>query len=400
MSSASFRQEPFRTWNPFQDKSHFRDSLSIHRYPSPVSITTISPSSNSSDLASKHKEAHPHKSERHPLPARPPVEVCLDGRRPQEASTPPHQPAVEDYTLCVDPETENFGFEDILQLQDLPISEDEVHSMICDNVGLGSQRPLGFDSDDLGLTPTLGWHSQVGSAGSPFLTGGHSDATIDPAILDDHQLRHIEQTPATATEVFPTIGTPSPCSADGIAPRCRRQISRKTDTPGQQRSKKDRLAVIVDNRPTNRTGNFTRVNHRKKLSFSTLRDQFSTLPVEERLQFLSWLFEGALSQCFHSPSFTKDASASSCIPRREEAPTTLPEQSNAGTQVVDTKHTYRSRKGLPWSIEEDQLLVKLRQEENLSWSEVIKRFSQEFPGRKQGSIQVHWSTTLRKRQPS
>lgn len=39
------------------------------------------------------------------------------------------------------------------------------------------------------------------------------------------------------------------------------------------------------------------------------------------------------------------------------------EKSDAGTEVVDTKHTYPSRKGLPWSAEEDQLLVKLREQE-------------------------------------
>lgn len=68
--------------------------------------------------------------------------------------------------------------------------------------------------------------------------------------------------------------------------------------------------------------------------------------------------------------------------------------------MVDAERTRSSRKGLPWSVEENRLLVKLREKENLAWSEVIKRFGQKFPGRSKGSIQVHWSTTLGKQRLS
>jgi hypothetical protein len=46
-------------------------------------------------------------------------------------------------------------------------------------------------------------------------------------------------------------------------------------------------------------------------------------------------------------------------------------------------------------IEEGRLLVKLREEQNLAWSEVLKHFTQRFPGRSKGSIQVYWSITLK-----
>lgn len=80
MSSANFRLETFRPWNPSQDKAHPpRDSPGIHRYPSPILIAATPPSSNPSDPASQSPKVHSNKSERHPLPARSPVEVCLDG---------------------------------------------------------------------------------------------------------------------------------------------------------------------------------------------------------------------------------------------------------------------------------------------------------------------------------
>ncbi|OQE57782.1 hypothetical protein PENNAL_c0388G09470, partial [Penicillium nalgiovense] len=56
--------------------------------------------------------------------------------------------------------------------------------------------------------------------------------------------------------------------------------------------------------------------------------------------------------------------------------------------------------GLKWSAEEDHLLRKLRDEQNLAWSEVVKQFSREFPGRSEGSIKVYYSTTLKNRRPS
>ncbi|GIC84197.1 uncharacterized protein Aud_000011 [Aspergillus udagawae] len=54
-----------------------------------------------------------------------------------------------------------------------------------------------------------------------------------------------------------------------------------------------------------------------------------------------------------------------------------------------------SRKGMPWLAEEEDLLVKLRREQGLPWSDVVKLFSEKYSGRTQGSIQVYWSTHLK-----
>lgn len=45
-------------------------------------------------------------------------------------------------------------------------------------------------------------------------------------------------------------------------------------------------------------------HRRSSVSFPIVRAQFSALPVEDRLEFLSWLFEGALSHCISTPLST------------------------------------------------------------------------------------------------
>ncbi|EKV06385.1 hypothetical protein PDIG_70080 [Penicillium digitatum PHI26] len=132
------------------------------------------------------------------------------------------------------------------------------------------------------------------------------------------------------------------------------------------------------------------------MSFPILRDHFSSLPVEEQLQFLSWLFQGALSQCLHVSSSADSTSALDSVSGEEETSTPPPTQPFEGANGVDIQRPGSSRKGQPFLPEEDRPLVKLRKEDALTWSEVIKRFSRKFPGRSNGSIQVYWSTTLRK----
>ncbi|KAL3962937.1 hypothetical protein ACCO45_004460 [Purpureocillium lilacinum] len=47
--------------------------------------------------------------------------------------------------------------------------------------------------------------------------------------------------------------------------------------------------------------------------------------------------------------------------------------------------------------EEDDLLVKLKGEGTLPWSEIHRQFNAAFPGRSRGSLQVHYSTVLKGR---
>ncbi|RHZ50302.1 uncharacterized protein CDV56_103720 [Aspergillus thermomutatus] len=123
----------------------------------------------------------------------------------------------------------------------------------------------------------------------------------------------------------------------------------------------------------------------KENSFSSLRSHFTSVSVDERLQFLSWLFEGALPRCV-SESDPKE-------PDRVARPALrLLDQPADSTELYGT-----SRKGMPWSSEEANLLLRLRRDEKRTWSDVTRIFSEQFPGRSQGSIQVFWSSALKNR---
>lgn len=77
-------------------------------------------------------------------------------------------------------------------------------------------------------------------------------------------------------------------------------------------------------------------------------------------------------------------------------------QNRRAKPKAQNRHSTRresSRKGMPWSPEEEKLLAELKGEEGLPWSTVTRLFSAQYKGRSQGSIQVYWSTNLKKRLP-
>jgi hypothetical protein len=127
-------------------------------------------------------------------------------------------------------------------------------------------------------------------------------------------------------------------------------------------------------------------------SFAALRSQFTSLPLDDRLQFLSWLFEGALSHCMSDTSQTACEELKARESRRS-SPRPAIDQSRSVCKSVRKS----SRKGMPWSTEEVDLLVKLRKDEGRSWSDVTRVLSKQYPGRSQGAIQVYWCTTLSKK---
>jgi hypothetical protein len=141
------------------------------------------------------------------------------------------------------------------------------------------------------------------------------------------------------------------------------------------------------------------VPHEGGGTFVTLQSHFLTLPLEERLQFLSWLFQGALSQCMHksqgSLGIVSIAGKGGADTRSECLQ--APNQGTTPTLEANVEPLLHPRKGRQWTSDEIDLLVKLRKEQNLPWSEVAKRFADDFPGRTQGAIQVLWSTKLKDR---
>lgn len=182
--------------------------------------------------------------------------------------------------------------------------------------------------------------------------------------------------------------------------QCRRQNAKGAADPDRQSSKINKRSSAGKRYSKNSAGRSNKgPRRRNSVSFPTVRAQFSALPVEDRLQFLSWLFEGALSHCIPTPLIT-DATVSRCISSQDSDVAYDCDQPGSNTELVDAQHTPCTRKGLRLSVEGDSLLVKLREEQNLAWSEVTKLFAQKFPGRSKGSIQVYWSTTLKKQRRS
>lgn len=95
-----------------------------------------------------------------------------------------------------------------------------------------------------------------------------------------------------------------------------------------------------------------------------LRSQFLALSVEDRLQFLSWLFEGALQHCVTSTSVITPSELT-CHPELDAEMTYDYDQPNSVAKPVDAQKASPTRKGLRWSEEEGRLLVELREEQNL-----------------------------------
>ncbi|CAG7976447.1 unnamed protein product [Penicillium salamii] len=403
MSSTNFRLESFRPWNPFQDKAQpLRDSPSTSRYPSPISISTTPPSSNYSDHGPKSQKIHSHKPERHPLPARPPTEVCLDGSH-SEAETTRRESEGLGQTLSAVRDPEPLNFENVSQPQNIVGADEVVSTSFADEMHWETEHQfLEFGLDDLDPVDLAGQHSQSVDLGIPTQNGELPNfETIDPAILNGHASPVVEQ--AQRTMSIAGIAThPEECPAESI--RSQHKVSplqRRRDSKGMidtdcQTSKIKKGSGTRQRHPRNGSARPKKGSgHRQSISFPTVRAQFSALSVEDRLQFLSWLFEGALTHCSSTPSSAVGASPSSqCDEITNDC-----DHTSLNIQVVDRQHS-SSRKGLPWSVEEYHLLIKLRDKQNLAWPEVVKQFSREFPGRSEGSIKVYWSTKLKKKRRS
>lgn len=395
MSSASYRFESFRPWKLPQDKGHpLRDRLGVSRYPSPVSLSATPSPSNLSNPISQGQEIYALRPERHPLPVRPPAEVCFNGGPQPNAQITRHEPDMLEPPSPKDRGPESFNFEDSLYFDDPPRSGDGESTMTSEQIVPDSEyQSLDFDSSSWDLAFTPNQHSQSGFLESSFETGHFpEDPTIDPAILNNNTSRDLEHAQTTGTTPV-AAAIPGRMSVEhSRSPvrdshrHSRRHDTRRSVKAGRLPAKISKVSVVIDNRPKSRASQSTPELGCKNVSFPTLRAQFSALSVEERLQFLSWLFDGALSHCLHRP------------PRREKVSTSRSQHAGESAQAGEIGCTPSSRKGLLWSEEEICLLVKLREEENLAWSEVTEKFSQKFPGRTQGSIQVYWSTKLGKRQ--
>lgn len=462
MSSARFYLEAFRPWNPLQERSNYPlNSAEICRYPSPVSMAAVPPPRPTQDDASTTLQSHPDISQQHPLPARPPEEVCLN---------------------------------------DKPLSDTQ------------SSRPKSQDPQQ--IVP-LEQHPQIHLSLDPAESQEYSAIThIDPAILvgspcssAEHVVEAATSHDITFTDVCPS---PEPPLIDLDIPLLPSQndvqSTMTSNTKPARVTKRPLTHKTTRNGP--RRSNNKNASRRIRPSLPLLRSQFLDMPVEERLQFLSWLFEGSLQRCFPTPADAHTPAAANCgsfvtglhdctqhsvgaepvnseYPSSHRVPalgshhnmlpceddereaveheqleyeiekiighkrgargsiyyfvkwkgfedvdatwepyisvkdtTALDDYEIQGAIDVNSPHraasatesnsageeanlvtlntrahaTPSSRRGLRWSTEEKRLLKKLKGEENLPWSEVYRQFAQEFPGRSEGTIQLHWYT--------
>jgi hypothetical protein len=167
-------------------------------------------------------------------------------------------------------------------------------------------------------------------------------------------------------------------------------ISKKRQSRTRQSSSRPSKRSRTDSAPEDSGG-----------SFLTLRSHFLTSQFEERLQFLSWLFESTLARCMSESPATLHASSKPDKTGTEAMQPDSPRARRhraAPTFDGNDEPPLNPRKGRQWTSKEIDLLVTLRKERNLSWSKVTKLFTETFPGRSRGAIQVYWSTKLKSKQ--
>lgn len=395
MSNESFRLESFRPWNPHEKPRSWQGPLDLRRYPSPVSLNATPSPNNSKDLAIHSQMPHVPKLERHPLPVRPPIEVCVD-ETSQSVDQNVRKPALEGPISPVNQDSDNLGFEEILHLENLP-SPGHIDDMIFNSVDEQFEQGTRIASCNLEPSFTSDQVSQSAFqiSTSPGMEDSASDLAIDPAMLEDHHCRDGEQ--QDTTEIAPTCTTHQeefradnlPSAENDGRCRGRRCRTRKENDYGRRSSKIQKVSVVIDSHQMGKRRKSTRKPGHQEASLSTILVQFSALRAEDRLQFLSWLFEGALSRCLPGPGEANT-----------KKPRTLPSDDVSPSRTESASaDSCPSRKRSRYSTEENRLLIQLKGE-GLAWREVIARFDESFPGRSPEAIKVHWSTKLSKQRSS
>jgi hypothetical protein len=270
MANSRFLLDSFRPWNPTQDNpQQLPESAGICRYPSPVSITATPPSSTMSrDIVSNVFTGNPEETQRHPLPARPPVEVCLN----DEAQS--------------DPPPTRFELE--VPQRNVPIEENPQTS------------------------------NPEGPAQTQEIRG---TMNIDPEILHDNSCADAEHVAETGT--YQNIASTDTYSSSESPFTNTDRPSRSNQQDSDHTVTSNRQVLKVTKRPYTRKKSTGRGPGRppnkrnsvlKNASFSSVRSQFSAMSVEDRLQFLSWLFEGALPHCVSTSTSATTAAASNSGP--------------------------------------------------------------------------------------
>ncbi|KAF7623887.1 hypothetical protein F9C07_1840295 [Aspergillus flavus] len=462
MSVIAFPIEAFRPWKPSQPKPiPRRRPPRAHHHKAPVpgrsspalpnALNTLAP------LHSLHSQQNNHQ---HPLPARPPAEVCVHGNLRSDICQSACSASGEE------PVSTSGGSNELSVTE---LDESPVVTAMHAATSPQAQTRCGSPASDLNrlsdsVTTDISIESECsiqGVAGcrslsenpassTPQPPGLHEQALvpIDPVILSDefrlesNQLyQDIGESDAlwTSQQELPCLYPEPPIVPHSIfdndhlslrltnenGPATHRHCgahsrqalpdhSAESNAPSrdtrQQHCNSDINRAELHKRPSagsdERKG---RRNKRQRLeettpspagsSCASLRFHFLSAPTTARLEFLSWLFEGALPRCTFEPEIS-----SNIAPAKSTDGTRVRKQVRCATpqdaDSLDNSNTReKSRKGMPWLPEEEDFLIDLRNTRGLPWSDVMKLFSDQYPGRSQGSVQVHWSTKLKKRCP-
>ncbi|KAJ9386281.1 hypothetical protein DTO063F5_3795 [Paecilomyces variotii] len=457
MNRSQFRLDSFRAWSP---SNSLRPSHPFHpqrptsakvlpsrsppdplKYPLPTSTTRLPITPDPSPHPSRSPSCPVQRPSCHPLPARPPDEVCVDrGPRSRSPGVSPEQQ--------MHPRIPNHSSSEtaLCPVVEIRSSERWSHSSqrLSDRTSVGSHtdhrcsprpdqdqgvedaqtgesivKPSTATPENAGRPEQIGFDAAEGSLESDLDLG-----SIDPAILamdpigenssmphmffdssqvtDEGQWTAVSSSDPPALEPYPLYP-----SLEAHTVSENQQVSCDVSyddgwqsglTSTQQSTSAELLAERSPKR--RRTGSISHGNQD-----SSLQSHFLSSPLEERLQFLSWLFEAALPR-YMSESENHcnipQASFKPCKPCKPgEKPTPSPRRPHhmsipRPSCNVDGS-SVKSRKRRPWSKEEVDLLVSLRGNRHLSWSLVVEKFRQQFPGRTRGSIKVYWSTKVQSR---
>ena len=455
MFQSAFHLNNFKPWNPRPakpPKSHYINKTpNPLRYPSSVSASfSSSPSKHKSPSTPCLLPVHNSNSKHHPLPARPPAEVCVtsnanaqshiprsarppkSGTSPvsnsshmngsdcrttpssvEESDTRPTSPGllgdIEHPTTDAPIELLSFegssamddlsspcvsiledGLEQLVQLPDasntIPIDpkiltdgepwnvSESYHAIQQDDHESAQETTCAYPEPP----PTF---QDVANSSQNSTDGGDNPLDCVPHISDhprgkgDNQPVHLINHRHDSDTICFNVQDPKShsCSSE---PSTSCKWRSKAEQP--ERSSKRRRTITV--------------SQGCEHSFTTLCSSFQSLPIDDRLQFLSWLFEGALPRCMPDCKLTTDG------PTLDESQVFDQNNSRHGTgKKLDksSRGRHNFRKHMPWSLEEKNLLVQLRREQKLSWSDVTRIFSEQFGGRSSGSIQVYWYTFLK-----
>ncbi|KAI2735037.1 hypothetical protein DTO013F2_10185 [Penicillium roqueforti] len=461
MSITAFPIEPFRLWNPSRPKSILRRRPPhAHHHKTSVPARSNPALPSALHAPPPHSLDSPQNNQQFPLPARPPAEVCVHGTSRsdiQQSACPElseepiptssgsnelsvselyESPAVSAMRAAKSPQWETQCGSPALDLNRLG-------NAVTTDIAIGSQCSIQGTAGC--RSPSENPASSAQQSPDP-----HEPAVIpiDPAILSDdfplesnqadQDIRESDTLWSSQRELSCPYPEP-PIEPHGIfdndhrflglidenRPATHRQCGERSrqvcqgnnaenneSSPRGPRQQQHCNSGVnqTEQRKRPSTGSDERKRRRNKRqrieettpspagnSCASLRFHFLSLPTNALLEFLSWLFEGALPQCTFEPEIS-----SSIAPLKTSDGTRVRKQVRWATRHVadsvdNSKTPEKSRKGMPWLPEEEDLLIDLKNTRGLPWSEVIKLLSDQYPGRSPGSIQVHWCTKLKKR---